>query len=283
MKKKGWIITGVILIVLIAVIAILSFTLFSLKSVSVDFRTSMEGLSISSEEIIEAGQFNNTSVFFQKKSKNKENIEKTYPYIKVINIETVFPSSFVVHVAVRQEVYAIEQNEKVFYLDETLKVLKEVDDFLLSQDKPILLQGLEIDGEIEVGQTLKVAGFVDLYSSLFASNLDLGAQKTMIEKINFSKEYDSNLKMQQDIATIYMFNGQQYRIVDTSYGLEYKINRLKQIYSNFYNFIGKEVALENGEKKVLSEDDVKSAKFSILSYYDRLSHGENETYFTISI
>lgn len=271
------------MIVLIAVIAILSFTLFSLKSVSVDFRTSMEGLSISSEEIIEAGQFNNTSVFFQKKSKNKENIEKTYPYIKVINIETVFPASFVVHVAVRQEVYAIEQNEKVFYLDETLKVLKEVDDFSLSQDKPILLQGLEIDGEIEVGQTLKVAGFVDLYSSLFASNLDLGAQKTMIEKINFSKEYDSNLKMQQDIATIYMFNGQQYRIVDTSYGLEYKINRLKQIYSNFYNFIGKEATLENGEKKVLSEDDVKSAKFSILSYYDRLSHGENETYFTISI
>ena len=52
-------------------------------------------LTATDEEIIESGEFSyGSSVFFHGKKKYEERLESKYPYLKVINIETVFPSRF---------------------------------------------------------------------------------------------------------------------------------------------------------------------------------------------
>ncbi len=148
MKLKKWyfILGAVLALVIVAII--LCFTAFSLKTVSIDYRTSHPNISqmVSDKEIIEGGKFKKGKpVFFQNKKQYSKNIENFNPYIKVINIETIFPSKMVVHIAERQEVFAVkgkikidETEEECFYIcDEQLRVLRidiEVNDNVENED-----------------------------------------------------------------------------------------------------------------------------------------------------
>ena len=74
MSKKA-IITLSIVIALIAAILISFWTLFALSTVTVDFKTTTKNLTITSEEIVDAGKFNyGASVLFDGKNKYIDNI-----------------------------------------------------------------------------------------------------------------------------------------------------------------------------------------------------------------
>ena len=78
---------------MIVLVVILSFTLFSLRTIELDFRTNKTYITETDQEIIESGEIKmGGSVFFRSKNKYIEKIESKNPYIKVVNIETVFPS-----------------------------------------------------------------------------------------------------------------------------------------------------------------------------------------------
>lgn len=122
-KKIIIALSGVLSILILLII--LCFTAFSLKTVKIDFRTSLENITFSEKEILESGKFKKGgSVFFHGKTNYKKNLENFNPYIKVVNIETVFPSTFVVHLVERQEVFAIAFEGGYYICDEELRVLR---------------------------------------------------------------------------------------------------------------------------------------------------------------
>ncbi|MDD4111157.1 MAG: FtsQ-type POTRA domain-containing protein [Clostridia bacterium] len=155
--KKLVIILSIIFVVLLTSI-ILTFTLFSLKGVTLEFKTETSILTeeeqqeiideVSSEEI-------STLLFFNKQ-KLISKLEKDFPYLKIVNIETVYPSNLVIHSAEREEFYAIESNDNVYYLDEELKILKiEEGSFNKTQYNAILLNIADLNLNIieaEAGQ-----------------------------------------------------------------------------------------------------------------------------------
>lgn len=285
--KKKWIIAGISVFGVIGLLLLLSFTLFSLNSVSVDFRTSRENLTATEEEIIDAGKFNySNSVFFHGKKGAIYNIEKAQPYIKVINIETVFPSSFVIHIAERQETYSIEHNSKFYICDDELRVLKIVDEFVSTRQNSILLKGLEVKNEnILPGDYLEIDGYINIYSSFYESNLSLGEQTALIKEIEFKTEHDENIKKDELCAYLKAYNGQVYKLKNCEYGLKYKVKLMLQVYSQVYTYIGKELEVkdENGAiiKIILTKEILDNSQIVISNYYDYTSHDESECYFNI--
>lgn len=157
--KKFVIITSLILAVILTLI-ILIFTVFSLKDISLNFKTETNVLSEEVQEnIIGALRDEGVStVLFVSKDRIISDLEKKFPYLKIVNIETVFPSSFIVHCVEREEFYAIQSNEKVYYLDEDLKILKIEDgDFVNTASNAVLLDIADLNLNIigaEEGQFL---------------------------------------------------------------------------------------------------------------------------------
>ncbi len=279
--KKGWIIAISVAIFVIGLLVLLSFTLFSLKEVRVDYKTSFSEV-INEEDLIDRGKFAyKGSVFFHGKSKYIENIERAYPNVKVVNIETVFPSTFVIHIAQRQEVFAILYNENYLICDNEFKVLRIASDFSSSQTSPILLQGIEIeDDNITVGSELKIEGYYDIYNSSLKNNRPLSSMQTILNTITFSQIYDEVLLTYQPAVTFTLYDGQKYIIKNCGYGLDGKMKLFYDVYSQIYTYIGQTIKID-GEEIVLSEENLKNATILIDNYYDYSQHDENDCYFNI--
>lgn len=279
-KKRNIIIISSVLVAIVGILITLSLTVFSLKDITVDFRTSTQNLTATQEEIIQSGEFSKSCVLFYNKNKAKEKIEKKYPYIKVINIETKFPASFVIHVTERQEVYALSKDDKVYYLDEQLKVLRITEEeFVSTSENPIEIKG--VGTGLELGEKAEIEGYSDIYSAFLQSNFNLGMQKEIFKEIQFKREYDSNVKQEYLNAYISLFNGQTIKILDTEYGLKYKANLALRVYSSIWSFIGKEYSFDGEEKVVLTQEMLENVKICVQSYYDRNHHKESETYFKL--
>lgn len=281
-RKKVVIVLSVMLVAVLGLLVTLSLTTFSLKDIRVDFRTSRINSTASQEDIVQAGGFKKSCVFFYNKQKSIDKIEREFPYLKVVNIETVFPSSFVVHVAERGEVYMIAKDNKTYYLDETLRVLKivEGEEESLSTNPIKLVWNKSLSG-VEVGQSLYDEDWADMYCAFLQSNLDLGMQKEMFKEIEFKVEFDSNAKTNYLNGYITLFSGQIIKILDVKYGLEYKTNLAHQVFSQLYTFIGKEYVLNSQDKIVISKEMLDDVTIVVQSYYDRASHKQNECYFLL--
>lgn len=276
-KKKIVIILSTILVALIGLVVTLSLTTFSLKKISVDFRTSTLNLTATEEEIISSGDFSKSCVFFYNKDRCAKKIEEAYPYIKVINIETKYPNSFVIHVSERQEVYMLQSEDKTYFLDEELKVLNISDELVENtQSNSILLKGLNVENS-KIGDYIK-GDYVDIYSAFLQSNWTLGMQKEIFKEIEFKWERDDNLKKEELNAYIYLFSGQTIKIADVNYGLKYKASRAYSVYSSLYTFIGKDYTKQDGTSVTLTKEMLDDVTITIQSYYDRNHHKESETY-----
>lgn len=110
MKNKSLII---ILSVLsfIVLLVVLSSTVFCLKSVELNFLSKKINLP-SNEEIIENVKFEyNKSIFFLNRKKYVKELELNNPYIKILNIETVFPNRIKINCVERNELFAIKSFE----------------------------------------------------------------------------------------------------------------------------------------------------------------------------
>ena len=280
--KKKWIIALSVLAAVIVLIVILSFTLFSLRTIELDFRTNKTYITEPDQEIIESGEIKmGGSVFFRSKNKYIDKIESKNPYIKVVNIETVFPSKFVIHVAERQEIFAIEHNHQFYITDEEFKVLRITDSYISDQANAMLLTGLQIaDENYAVGQFMKVSGYQPIYNALYENNRPLSEQISMIESINLTEIYDEVLKESQSAIELEFFNGQTYIIYNSTYGLTYKVELMLDVFSQIYTYIGQTIKV-SGEDVVLTEDNLKTARIEIKNYYDYRDHGEEDCYFDI--
>ena len=282
-KKKFLIILGSVAVALVGLIILLSFTLFSLKKIEIDYRTSVTNFVVSDEEIIESADINmGGSVFFKTKSKYIERLEKKYPYIKVVNIETVFPSKFVIHIAERQEIYAIKHNGLYHICDNELKILRITDVFDSTQENAILITGTKIkEGNYAVCDKLVLEDYVDIYESLYSNNRTLGEQQSLIKSINFEKVRDDVIKQDILIATLNMFDGQVYKIKNCEYGLKYKTKLFLDVYSQIFTYIGKDLKLKDESIIPITEELLYNCVVEINNYYDYTKHTEKDCYFNI--
>ena len=272
---------------IIAIAVILLFTLFALRNVKVNFRTSLSQDFPSQEEIVEAGEFSYGSpVLFLNKKKFKENIEQKYPYVEVINIETVFPATLAVHVRERQEVYAFIHNGKVYYCDNNLVVLREEEggQYVSEQSNSILISGLNLpQQEIRPGDKLSSETYIDFYDALLACNRTLSDQETIIHSIEFSIYEDVNNSSRAPMMKLHTFAGNEYYIYNADKYISYKAERFLSAYSSIYTLLGQTITLDTTSEyygQVWTEELLARAYVVINNYY-QVSGKENPAYANI--
>ncbi|MGN0960894.1 MAG: cell division protein FtsQ/DivIB [Christensenellales bacterium] len=132
MKSKRLIVILCVLAFLTVLIVINS-TLFTLQSVSVNWLTTKYELqSVKDYEIadeISKGQ----SIFLIKKDELSTKLEKDFPYLRVVSIETKFPNKLVIHSAERESLYAVKLSDTEYaILDERGKVLSLSNDSIFA-------------------------------------------------------------------------------------------------------------------------------------------------------
>ena len=167
-KKLVIILSSVIGAVLLLVV--LTFTLFRVNSVSLNFKnqTTLFASEEYQNEIIATSKAKDTSTIFAvNKSSIKNNLEREYSYLKVINIETVFPNSLIIHCAQREETYIIKINDNLYYVcDEEFKVLSIATSFEQGSGKPVLLEQIDVNNK-----TAKVGEFLDIEDGNILKNI----------------------------------------------------------------------------------------------------------------
>lgn len=270
-KNKIIIITCSVIVGVIALIILFSFTLFAVRKVSVDYRSSTVNLSVTQAEIIESsGIKKGGSVFFQNKSKYADNLEKKYPYIKVVNIETVFPSKIVIHVVERNEVYAVKLGEQYYICDNEFKILRITDTFESEQDNAILLSGVEVkEANYAECDKLVVSNYADIYDKLYENNRTLDEQRAIIKEIKFYEEDEVEGYNKKILAAeLKLFNGQVFKIRDCNTLLSSKTKLFIDLYSQQFNFIGKTVKLKDNSEVVVTEELLFNSVIEISHYYD---------------
>ena len=250
MSKKAIIILSICLSV-VAVVLILFWTLFALSSVSVKFHTTTKNLTLTEEEIVEAVDFSYcASVFFdgntnfRNKLNDKVKDNENFAYLEVVNIETIFPNRYVIHVAEREEVYAYQNGEEVYILDDDLRVLrKENGDYLSTKSNAIELKNLSIlNPEVKVGDFLTVeqAGLLNMYNAFLANNRTLEEQKGFIKEIEFGESHVDVTNRDYISAKIVTHSGREFVINNIDFALVNKIQLMFALDSALYNQIGED-------------------------------------------
>lgn len=187
----------------LATLVVLSSAIFALDSVSVDFLETPQQLLGKEQQIIDSANFAyGSNVLFLGKNSYAESIEKANPYIKVVNIETVFPNKFVIHCVERQEVFAVQQKNGTYaIIDEEFKVLKVQNEFLNATDNAILLTNL---GEINNYEQGDFIGGIDRQKSLVTATfhslrewkLSYSALKEKIENVEIDYKRENQVLVQ---------------------------------------------------------------------------------------
>ena len=222
-KYKKLIITLGVVLGVVLVCVILNFTLFSLQTVEVDFKnepmifTDESKDSISNNSAIKKG----TSVFALSKKEITNQLERDNPYLKVINIETVFPNKIIIHCAEREETYAVKASEtKYFICDADFKVLNITTTYYNEQYNPILFTGLENiitnTNRVNAGEFLEFSSEEEILknigTSLLKNNKSVAEQRALIQSIELTSGIDAVTSKNMPYLIIKDFNGFQTNI-----------------------------------------------------------------------
>ena len=186
-KHKKLIIVLSVVVALLITLIVLMFTLFSLKNVEIEFETGNKIITNEMQNQIISEIDLGGTVFFKNKDEMTSKIEKKYPYVKVINIETILPNKFIIHIAERQEIYAITSLNRTCYLDNELKVLRiEEESFVSTSTNAIKLDlfGLDFDlSAFSEGQFFDISELT-INSSNKSINLGDQTQETLNNLLN---------------------------------------------------------------------------------------------------
>lgn len=224
---------------------ILFWTLFGLSKVTVSFSTTLENLTATEQEIVSAGGFRKgASVLFEGKKKSIRKIEEyvsqneNFAYIKIENIETVFPNKFVIHISEREELFAIPTADRFLICDRDLKVLRITKTHENSQTNAILLEGLTIKNEaVKVGDFLdcEEKNITKLYSAFVQSNRNLNEQRSKFERIEVSQYEDSFTKKEYVALELYTFAGKTFELCNIDFALSNKVKLMYAVETSVYS------------------------------------------------
>lgn len=280
--SKKWIVSLSLIGVVIAVMLTLFWTLFALSEVEVEFESTKSNVVVTDEEIVEAGRFNiGVCVLFEGKKKAVENINnfakenENFAYLKVINIETVFPNRFVVHVTEREELFAVEHDGQVLICDREFRVLRIEQIYQSTQRNAIVLKNLEIKNEqVGAGDFLEIEqeGMFDFYSAMVKNNRDLQEQIGKFQELSLGTNIDEFTGEEFVSLTMTSFAGREYIINNIDFCLAEKMQKLFATESYYLNNIDSSgnVLDKNGNAiYVVKLDSGELAKF------DEMEHEQN--------
>ncbi len=187
------------------------------------------------------------SVLFEGKKKSIQNIydhaqtNENFAYLKVVNIETVFPNKFVIHIAEREELFAVEHSGQAYVCDREFRVLRKIDDvstFESTQENPILLKGIEIKN-----QTISVGDFLDIeqeaikkfYSVMLQNNRDFSQQIGKFKEVQMGTYVDEITSKEYVSMTMTTFQNRKLIINNLDFAFANKVQKLFAVESAIYN------------------------------------------------
>lgn len=175
-----------------------------------------------------SGLNQNSSVFFLNKNQVSAKLEHEFPDMKVINIETTFPNGLIIHIAKREELFAIKSQNpnNYFIVDGDLKVLSILpqQEYDSNASNAILLEGIQVNSpNVLAGDFLvfeNSALIKNLAKTFLVNNLDIVEQKALIKEIEIQtdqiREYLTNddktiikITMQDDFV-VYVYSPNTY-------------------------------------------------------------------------
>lgn len=125
----------------LALVIVLSSAVFALDNVTIKYHNATNILSGDENIIIESAGFRyGENVFLSNKNNYIKNIESSNPYIRVLNIETVFPNKYIIHAIEREETYVFKTDNYYIVTDENLKVLDKQKSFTNSVQNGIVVE-----------------------------------------------------------------------------------------------------------------------------------------------
>lgn len=262
--KKKWIIALSVVGVAIITIVILSFTLFTVQSISIDYRTSLE-YEYDDDEIITASKLPiGKNIMFLKKQTYIDNIEKAYPYLEVINIETSFPSKLIIHVRERQPFYAVQTEGGYLLLDSSLKVLEKVEEFSSTQTNAILLP---FDFGGEEGDFLSLDYLTDFYDAILLNSKTREDGLATFKQIEYFESENEVYHNQEKGLKITLHSGREVYLHNASYGLAYKLNKFYAVESSLYKLADS-----------LTTEQIQESEIHINNYLGS-NYSEKDSYF----
>ena len=200
MKNKRLIVLLCVL-AFMTVLVVLNSTLFTLQSVSINWLTSKCELQNVKDYDLTGEVYTGQSIFLVNKNQISEKLEKDFPYLNIVSIETKFPNKIVIHSAERESLYAVNMSsDKYAILDEKGKVLdiitgKELDANSEGglRPRPIVVNfgntAISSD-EFVVGEFVKISKLEEIINSLSyslrASNYIPTTSKGVINNIEIN-------------------------------------------------------------------------------------------------
>jgi len=212
MKKNKSLVIILSIIAFIVLFVVLSSTIFCLKNVELNFLSNTINLTGQNEQIIESADIKyNKSIFFADKEEYAKNLEEKNPYIKIINIETLFPSTIRINAVERNELLCVKGfSDNAFksfmIMDDELKVLKTEKEYVNKKTNAIFVN---FEGEnsvfVEQGQVFSDATNTNLLkkltTELLAYNNSVVLLKANFEEITFNFSSQDNLKIKMRSGT----------------------------------------------------------------------------------
>ncbi len=283
MTKKRAIIISIIISVLILLFVLLG-AIFCVRQQDVVFigDRSANTLDITNDQLIEsAGIKNGRSIFTIDKDGAIANIEHTYPYIKVIQINTVSPMRIEICVRERVEMFYAENisRDKYYILDEEMKVLR-IDTELptgLSQIIPHLLGDeakesiLGISGNTVAGDFLSNEHYRDLTYNTFVAIY----KTVMIDGKYLDRDDIKGLIIDLQFGTGYTEYGSYDRVImSTNLGFTIDIGKpdadLERKVNTCFSAIGPlvEAGKSNGSIRVFYYVNDNGEELESISYFE---------------
>jgi len=212
---------------------ILSFTLFRVHNIKLNFKnqTTIYASEERQEAVINSANISRSAPIFSINKKLAiETLEKENSYLKVVNIETVFPNTLIIHCAEREELFCVKIGENLYYyLDEDLKILRLDTSYSSSQTNAVLLSGVEVvNPSAKVGEHIKIQSdeqIVKQLSGVFAyNNKTIADIRAMFKKITLSYEKDYYTAVSAPILTFVTFDDFSIKLGLASNHLIEKVN-----------------------------------------------------------
>ena len=239
--KKKLILASSVLLGLVVVILTLCFTVFTVKTIDVDFRTSTSQGYDNEQIIQESGIQYGKCLLFMSKGKSIKKLEENYPYLEVINIETIFPSKIVIHCAERKPLFAIQEGESVIICDDDFKVLEKREEvYVSSSNNEILLKNLEFDNrEIQKGSFLNIKQkeIKSFLSSMMENSLGINQVLGFCKEVELEEEFNYLTNKNEVHITLTTFTERKIKILNIASNLNYKFQRMFQALPMLYELL----------------------------------------------
>ncbi|HJD06040.1 MAG TPA: FtsQ-type POTRA domain-containing protein [Candidatus Onthoplasma faecipullorum] len=231
---------------ILAIIAILFGVVFCLRREEVVVVGNEANIEISSDAIINsAGLKHGTSIFMLDKDTAINNIEKEFPYIKVIQIKTVSVIKVEIHVRSRVETFYVQNQNKYYILDEELKVLRILETGIDENIEETLNNLIVLNlSDLGITSNTVAADFLsteyyrqvinDLYGALYSTamlDLDSDGQTEYLSRADIidvidSVEFDVGYSLDEAYTRVILNlnNGFKIDIGKPEENLSYKVN-----------------------------------------------------------